>query len=51
MCIGGNFSTTKGTIQGGTISPTLANLTLDGLKYEIAKLAHTLSKGAETRII
>ncbi|WP_212905396.1 reverse transcriptase domain-containing protein, partial [Clostridium polyendosporum] len=31
------FPTTKGAIQGGTISPTLANLTLDGLEYEIAR--------------
>lgn len=30
------FPTTKGAIQGGAISPTLANITLDGMEYEIA---------------
>ncbi len=39
------FPTTKGAIQGGTISPTLANLTLDGLEYEIARNYFLTKKG------
>ncbi len=39
------FPTTKGAIQGGTISPTLANLTLDGLEYEIARHYFLTKKG------
>lgn len=39
------FPTTRGAIQGGTISPTLANLTLDGLEYEIAKNYFLTKKG------
>ena len=30
------FPTTQGAAQGGVISPTLANLTLDGMKQELA---------------
>jgi len=39
------FPTTRGTIQGGTISPTLANLTLDGLEHEIARHFFLTKKG------
>lgn len=39
------FPTTKGAIQGGSISPTLANITLDGLEYEIAKNYFLTKKG------
>lgn len=31
------FPTTQGAAQGGVISPTLANLTLDGMKQELAQ--------------
>lgn len=31
------FPSTKGAAQGGVISPTLANLTLDGMKRELAQ--------------
>ena len=39
------FPTTKGAIQGGSISPTLANLTLDGLEHEIARHYFLTKKG------
>lgn len=39
------FPTKKGTIQGGTISPTFANLTLDGMEIEIAKKYFLTKKG------
>lgn len=39
------FPTTRGAIQGGTISPTLANMTLDGLEYEIARHYFLTKKG------
>ena len=39
------FPTTKGAIQGGSISPTLANITLDGLEYEIARNYFLTKKG------
>jgi RNA-directed DNA polymerase len=39
------FPTSRGAIQGGTISPTLANLSLDGLEYEIAKHYFLTKKG------
>ena len=39
------FPTTKGAIQGGSISPTLANLTLDGLEHEIARNYFLTKKG------
>ncbi|MBV4417393.1 group II intron reverse transcriptase/maturase [Clostridium tyrobutyricum] len=39
------FPTNKGTIQGGTISPTFANLTLDGMEHEIAKSYFLTKKG------
>jgi RNA-directed DNA polymerase len=34
------FPTKSGTPQGGIISPTLANMVLDGLEKEIKKVAH-----------
>jgi RNA-directed DNA polymerase len=37
--------TTKGTPQGGPISPRLANLTLDGLEAATAAAAHVTSHG------
>ncbi|MBV4420621.1 group II intron reverse transcriptase/maturase [Clostridium tyrobutyricum] len=39
------FPTNKGTIQGWTISPTFANLTLDGMEHEIAKSYFLTKKG------
>ncbi len=39
------YPTTRGAIQGGSISPTLANITLDGLEYEIARNYFLTKKG------
>lgn len=43
------FPTTRGAIQGGTISPTLANLTLDGLEHEIERHYFLTKKGKFSR--
>jgi RNA-directed DNA polymerase len=41
------FATTEGTPQGGTISPALANWTLDGLQRLLAERFATTPKGQE----
>jgi RNA-directed DNA polymerase len=45
----GLFPTEAGTPQGGTISPTLANLALDGLETELKKLIATKSGTRDRR--
>ena len=42
------FPTTKGAIQGGAISPTLANITLDGLESAIHR---TINKGKKVDVL
>jgi retron-type reverse transcriptase len=39
------FPTEAGTPQGGIISPTLANLTLDGVEKLLAQYLHTATAG------
>lgn len=43
------FPTTRGAAQGSSISPTLANLTLDGMEDEIEKRYFLTKKGKFSR--
>lgn len=40
------FPTTKGTPQGGTISPIIANITLNGIEKELGKKFYSRADGA-----
>jgi len=42
---------TNGTPQGGTISPTLANLTLNGLEQVVYKSIHPITTSVVRRLV
>jgi RNA-directed DNA polymerase len=44
-----NIDPLNGTPQGGIISPTLANFTLNGLEQTVLKSIYTITRSAEQR--